>query len=75
MPIFEYACAECDHAFEFWVRKEGDAVSCPECASSELERLISMPRVHSEGRRDRSMRAAKRRDRGQAREMMHTQRE
>lgn len=75
MPIFEFACAACGHIFESWVRKEVGSESCPECAGRELERLISLPRVHSEGRRDRSMRAAKSRDMAQSKEMAHAQRQ
>ena len=75
MPIFEYACHGCGEEFEAWVRKSGEAVECPECGDTELEKLLSSPRVHSEGRRDRSMRAAKRRDSSQAKEMAHAQRQ
>lgn len=74
-PIFEFSCGDCGHEFEYWVRRQEDEVLCPDCQGPRLERLVSLPRVHSEGRRDRSMRAAKRRDVAQSREMAHAQRE
>ena len=44
MPIYEYACQQCEHDFEDLVR--GDETSkCPACGSEELARLLSLPRV------------------------------
>jgi len=40
-----------------------------------LEQLLSMPSVHSEARKERSMRAARKRDRVQAKEREYTQRQ
>jgi putative FmdB family regulatory protein len=58
MPIHEYRCTACAHEFEALVRT-GDAPSCPQCASTGLERLISAFAVDSAGtrqaNRDRSM--------------------
>lgn len=42
MPLYEFACKQCDHAFETLVQ-EGDQIECPQCQGSQLERLISMP--------------------------------
>jgi putative FmdB family regulatory protein len=42
MPMYEYACQECDKNFEALVF-DGEAVSCPECQSEQLERLLSVP--------------------------------
>ena len=74
MPIYEYACKACDHRFETLVRGEMTP-SCPECKSEELEKLLSLPRVHSEGRKQRSLRAAKKRDAKLGYERVQTQRE
>jgi putative FmdB family regulatory protein len=73
MPIYEYICRSCEADFESWVRKETDTPSCPECQSTNLEKQLSRPRVHSQGRKDRSMRAAKKRDASQAKENAYTQ--
>lgn len=42
MPIFDLKCQECDHVFEFLVRND-EEVQCPECHSSNTERLMSAP--------------------------------
>lgn len=43
MPIFEYQCQKCGHVFEVLTRGAGtvDTPACPECGSSEVERLLS----------------------------------
>jgi putative FmdB family regulatory protein len=74
MPIFEYSCRSCDTQFELLVRGEMTP-ACPDCQSEDLERLLSLPRVHSQSTRDLSKRAAKARDSRQAKERMETQRQ
>ena len=37
MPLFEYACRECDHEFEVLVRGS-DAPECPSCHGRDLQR-------------------------------------
>ncbi len=64
MPIYEYRCRACAHAFEALVRRD-DTPVCPACASGELERQVSLFAVDSDGTRqharERSMtRAVKR---------------
>jgi putative FmdB family regulatory protein len=58
MPIYEYRCRACAHEFEALVRS-GDTPGCPRCAATDLERLLSLFAVDSEGTRqnarDRSM--------------------
>ena len=74
MPIYEYSCRACGHGFEQLIR--GDATpKCPECESEDLERLISLPRVHSEGRRERSLKAARQRDQKLGEDRVRAQRE
>ncbi len=75
MPIYEYTCGDCGHEFEAFLRKETDAAACPTCQSGDLKRGLSTPSVHSEARKDRSMRAAKKRDKSQAQEAAYTQRQ
>ncbi len=74
MPIFDYACQECDHVFETWVRKREDTPECPECGSAKVEKQFSVPAVHGETSHDKSMRAAKKRDHAQARDRYHERR-
>ncbi len=45
MPIYEFACQSCGHRFEELVGShvgvEAAEVACPECGSTEIERLLS----------------------------------
>ena len=45
MPVYEFQCGSCGHRFEELVGShvgtEVEDVSCPECGSSEVERLLS----------------------------------
>ena len=74
MPIYEYSCRKCDNRFELLIRGEMTPV-CPACESENLERLLSLPRVHSESRKARSLRAARQRDAKLGNERVQTQRE
>jgi putative FmdB family regulatory protein len=42
VPLYEYACQECSHAFEALVF-DGDEVECPRCHGHKLERQWSVP--------------------------------
>ena len=43
MPIFEYACLECDKRFESLVLSSSeDAPRCPSCESDKLEKQLSV---------------------------------
>lgn len=70
MPIYEYACRTCGEEFEALIRGE-EGASCPACAGEDVERLLSLPAVQSEGTRAQALRAAKRRDARQAKDRMH----
>jgi putative FmdB family regulatory protein len=74
MPIYEYRCLQCGHAFELLVFKTTVA-ACPACRSEALERLLSLPAIKSETTHARAMDAAKARDRKQADEKTRAQRE
>lgn len=55
MPIYEYRCNSCQHefdAFSFKPRSADDmSPECPECGSTDAERIISTVRVHAPARR------------------------
>lgn len=72
MPIFEYSCKACGNEFEALVRGE-KVPACPACESTELEKLLSLPRIKSDTTRGLAMRAAKRRDKAQSQERVHAQ--
>ena len=50
MPIYAYACKECDHALDA-LQKIADAplVDCPNCGKPALKRLLSAPRFRLKG--------------------------
>ncbi len=74
MPIYEYCCRGCGHAFEMLVVK-ATTPACPECKSEALERLLSVPAVKSETTHALALKAAKKRDRKQGAENARAQRE
>jgi len=74
MPIYEYTCVACGHDFELLVRHDTEP-ACPECASAEIAKRLSLPAVKSSGTHDLAMRAAKKRDMKQGREQIMAQRE
>lgn len=41
MPLFEYACRQCDHQFELLVR-EATKLECPKCLGTELDKQLSV---------------------------------
>lgn len=41
MPIFEYTCQDCGHAFEVLVRSS-TVPECPRCHSIQLEKQLSV---------------------------------
>jgi putative FmdB family regulatory protein len=74
MPIFEYRCQGCGHEFETLVLK-GTVPACPQCQTTTLDRLLSVPAVKSDTTHALAMKAAKVRDKKQASEINRAQRE
>jgi len=48
MPLYEYACRDCDREFEALVRST-DTPSCPSCNGTHLERRLSVFAAHTQG--------------------------
>jgi putative FmdB family regulatory protein len=48
MPLYEYACKECDKEFELLVRGT-ETPACPSCHSTELQRRLSVFAAHTNG--------------------------
>jgi putative FmdB family regulatory protein len=46
MPIYEYACMECESHFEELVRNAEQAVTCPECGAAKVLKQFSTFAVH-----------------------------
>ena len=49
MPIYEYACPGCGARFEKLVQRFGEAVSCPTCARTDVEKQLSVFAVATTG--------------------------
>ncbi len=50
MPIYEYACKNCDHTLDALQKMDEDPlVYCPSCGEAELKKLISAPRFRLKG--------------------------
>ena len=47
MPLYEYACKECDHQFEALVRAT-ETPECPACHATALERRLSVFATHTQ---------------------------
>jgi len=46
MPIYEYACMECESHFGELVRSMDQAVTCPECGGANVLKQLSTFAVH-----------------------------
>jgi putative FmdB family regulatory protein len=50
MPIYAYACKQCDHTLDALQKiAEEPLVDCPECGEAALKRLLSAPRFRLKG--------------------------
>ena len=50
MPIYEYACTQCEHAFdELQKVSEAALVHCPKCGEPSLRKLMSAPKFRLKG--------------------------
>jgi putative FmdB family regulatory protein len=82
VPIYEFGCRDCGHRFEELVGShvgtDADQVPCPECGSTQVERLLStsyapLPRQMTPNQR-RRLEDKRGTDRGGARERFKRQR-
>jgi putative FmdB family regulatory protein len=50
MPIYEYACNQCEHVFDVLQKINDDPLKyCPECGAPELRKLLSAPHFRLKG--------------------------
>jgi putative FmdB family regulatory protein len=47
VPIYEYACMECESHFDELVRSQEQAVTCPECGAANVLKQLSTFAVHA----------------------------
>jgi putative FmdB family regulatory protein len=51
MPIYAYACQECDHSLDALQKVSDEPLKdCPECGKPALKRLLSAPRFRLKGK-------------------------
>jgi len=49
MPLYEYECTQCGHAFEVVQKAHGQPLKkCPKC-SGPIRKLVSAPAIHFKG--------------------------
>ena len=49
MPVYEYACMECESHFDELVRMGADDPECPHCGCGDVLRQLSAFAVHGGG--------------------------
>ena len=49
MPVYEYACMECESHFEELVRMDSADPACPHCGGAHVLRQLSAFAVHGGG--------------------------
>jgi putative FmdB family regulatory protein len=74
MPLYDYVCRACGRLFEALVRGS-DTPACPACASTDLERQMSLFAVSSQATRQSSLTSARRDNLKVAREKAVAQQE
>lgn len=72
MPLYDYTCSSCGHAFEALVRGQ-EKPACPSCKGTELERRFPMPAVKTESTKANALKAAKQRDKALGTDRVHEQ--
>ena len=63
MPIYEYRCLGCGASFERLLRGGAQPRPCATCGRTDLEKLLSLPRVASDQTRKRASRDIRARNR------------
>lgn len=75
MPLYDFKCRACGHAFDELV-KVGETPNCPSCGQADVERLFCVPRaISTESTRKRNLGEARRRAGKVRKEKDHAQAE
>ncbi len=74
MPIYEYECRECQNRFELLVF-DSTSLACPACQGTDLERLMSLSSVSSDGTRKRNLGLARKDAKKTQTEKLHAEHE
>ena len=74
MPIYEYECRECQNRFELLVL-DSTTPECPACQATDLERLMSLSSVSSDGTRKRNLEHGRKKAKSTQDEKAHAEHE
>ena len=74
MPIYEYACRGCHTRFELLVLVS-TTPACPACQGTDLDKLLSISSVSSDGTRQRSLGLAREKSKTMQRDKAHAEHE
>ncbi len=74
MPIYEYECRGCRNQFELLVLPGADP-ACPACQGGDLEKLLSIASVSSDGTRQRNLGLARKAAKKIQRDKAHAEHE
>jgi putative FmdB family regulatory protein len=72
MPIYDYQCRSCGQTFEAFIRGAIKPM-CEACGGADVEKMLSLPAVHSDGTRANALKSAKIRDAALGKDRMHEQ--
>jgi putative FmdB family regulatory protein len=61
MPLYDFHCTKCERDFEALVRPQDPAPKCPDCHSTELEKLLSGFALHTDDRHQAAVKDSRRR--------------
>ncbi len=75
MPIYEYECRGCHNQFEFLVLPTTPPASCPACNGTDLDKLLSLSSISSDGTRQRSLGLAREKSKKVQRDKAHAEHE
>jgi len=75
MPLHEFKCRVCSHQFEALVRAHDPAPRCRACGASDLEQLLSLFAVNSEGTRQAALKDGRKRTAKARRDQVEYQKE
>ena len=67
MPLYDYKCRACGHQFEALVR-DATLPVCPSCQGQDLEQLLSLFAVSSDGTRQANLHSARKKNSSIARD-------
>jgi len=75
MPLHEFKCRACSHQFEALVRPADPPLRCRACGAEDLEQLLSLFAVSTEGTSQAALRDGRKRSAKARRDQVEYQKE